>query len=196
MSMRIVSSEFVKSATDPLHYPEGDFPDVAFAGRSNVGKSSLINSMLNRKNLARISNTPGRTQLINFFKVNDKFFFVDLPGYGFAKVPEEIKRKWGPMVETYLKERDSLKLVIIILDVRRDPSQEDMSLVDWLRFYNIPHLFVLTKADKVSYSQAKNRQIAIKKNLHFAYDAILFSARTGQGKDSVWRAITDALIKT
>jgi GTP-binding protein len=189
--MKVICAEFIKSATSPSQYPEEGLSDIAFVGRSNVGKSSLINTMVNRKNLARISNTPGRTQLINFFRVNNEFFLVDLPGYGFARVPEAIKKKWGPMVEAYIKERPALRLVIVILDVRRDPSREDVALIDWLRFYNIPHLLVLTKIDKISYSEAKNRQSFIKKSL--GGDTILFSAKTGDGKEAVWRAIAEAL---
>jgi len=191
--MKVVSTEFIKSATDPAHYPGEGLPDIAFVGRSNVGKSSLINSIVNRKNLARISNTPGRTQLINFFKVNNEFFLVDLPGYGFAKAPDSIKRKWGPMIETYLKEREVLRLVIVILDVRREPSKEDLALVSWLRFYRIPYLFILTKVDKISRNQAKNRQGIVKKLLGVTEDSILFSAKTGQGKETVWQAIVQAI---
>jgi GTP-binding protein len=194
--MKIVSTEFIKSATNPSQYPEEGLPDIAFVGRSNVGKSSLINTMINRKNLARISNTPGRTQLINFFKVNNEFFLVDLPGYGFAKVPETIKRKWGPMVETYLKEREGLRLVIVILDVRRDPSKEDVALISWLRYYSIPHLFVLTKADKISYSKAKSRQSFIQKFLDLTQGIVLFSARTGKGKEAIWKEIVEMLAET
>jgi len=191
--MKVMSTEFVKSATHPTHYPEDGLYDIAFVGKSNVGKSSLINAIVNRKNLARISNTPGRTQLINFFKVNNEFFLVDLPGYGFAKVPDSIKRKWGPMIETYLRERKVLKLVIVILDVRREPSKEDLALISWLRFYHIPGFFILTKADKISRNQAKSRQELVKKLLGLADDCILFSAKTGQGKETVWKAITQAL---
>jgi len=119
ITMVVKSAEFIKSATNVAHYPEGSYPDVAFAGRSNVGKSSLINTLIQRKRLARTSNTPGRTQHINFFCVNDNLFFVDLPGYGFAKVPRALKTSWGPMVEEYLSRRRNLRLVILILDVRR-----------------------------------------------------------------------------
>jgi GTP-binding protein len=191
--MKIVSTEFIKSATAPSHYPEDGIPDIAFVGRSNVGKSSLINTLLNRKSLARVSNTPGRTQLINFFKVNNEFFLVDLPGYGFAKVPEAIKRKWGPMVETYLKERRSLSLVVVILDARRTPSKEDMDLVSWLQCYNIPRLFVLTKTDKISNNEIRNRQVLINKFLGLTQNTVLFSAKTGRGKEDIWKAIKDIL---
>ncbi|WP_367360282.1 ribosome biogenesis GTP-binding protein YihA/YsxC [Syntrophus sp. (in: bacteria)] len=187
--MKIVTVEFVKSATSPSGYPRENLPEVAFAGRSNVGKSSLINALVQRKRLARTSNTPGRTQLINFFNINDELLFVDLPGYGFARVPEAVKREWGPMVETYLRERDCLKLVVLILDIRRDPSAEDLALKSWLDFYGRRTLFVLTKMDKLSRGESKKRQRAVKELLNLDAAPILFSAKTGLGRDSVWEAI-------
>ncbi|OPY12594.1 MAG: putative GTP-binding protein EngB [Syntrophus sp. PtaU1.Bin005] len=187
--MKIVTVDFVKSATSPSGYPRESLPEVAFAGRSNVGKSSLINALVQRKRLARTSNTPGRTQLINFFNINDELLFVDLPGYGFARVPEAVKREWGPMVETYLRERDCLKLVVLILDIRRDPSAEDLALKSWLDFYGRRTLFVLTKMDKLSRGESKKRQRAVKELLNLDAAPILFSAKTGLGRDSVWEAI-------
>jgi len=192
--MKVVSTEFIKSATKPEQYPEGLLPEIAFAGRSNVGKSSLINAITQRKTLARTSSKPGCTQLINFFTVNNQFSFVDLPGYGYAKVPETVKRTWGPMIEMYLKNRASLKDVILILDVRRDPSEQDMALMDWLRYYQINPIVVLTKIDKVSRNQAKLRQRQIKEMLGLSSEAILFSARTGEGKDAVWGCIMENLV--
>ena len=191
--MKVVSAEFIKSATLPSHYPEGKLPEVAFVGRSNVGKSSLINTMTRRKNLARTSGTPGCTRLINFFEVNDQISLADLPGYGYAKVPEASRREWGPMIETYFKQRKSLKSVILILDVRRYPSEKDIDLIHWLRNYKIIPMIVLTKTDKVSRSQAKVRQHQIKELLGLTTDPILFSARTGEGKDAVWGAIQSSL---
>jgi GTP-binding protein len=191
--MKILSAEFIKSATEPAHYPEGVLPDVAFVGRSNVGKSSLINTLVRRKNLAKTSNTPGRTQLINFFLINHRYFFVDLPGYGFARVPEAVRRNWGPMVETYLKERSNLRLVVLILDIRRDPSVQDLDLLGWLDHYRIPFLPVLTKTDKLSKVQVqrRNRQVEemLTKALHLKSHPILFSAKTGEGKDILWSII-------
>ncbi|MEQ8152100.1 MAG: ribosome biogenesis GTP-binding protein YihA/YsxC, partial [Smithellaceae bacterium] len=133
--MKITSAEFVKSAVWPTQYPPATMPEIAFVGRSNVGKSSLINTLVGRKNLAKTSNTPGRTQLINFFVVNEAVSFVDLPGYGFAKVSRALKRDWGEMIEAYLKNRPNLVMVILILDIRRDPSDDDLSLRDWLEEY-------------------------------------------------------------
>ena len=193
--MKIVSAEFVKSATEPSQYPEGKLPEVAFAGRSNVGKSSLINTIARKKNLARTSSTPGCTRLINFITVNNEISLVDLPGYGYARAPIASKREWGPMIETYLKHRGSLESVIVILDVRRHPSEQDLTLIDWLRHYEIIPTVVLTKIDKISRSQAKVRQRKIKELLALTADPILFSARTGEGKDVIWGAIKDLLAR-
>ena len=189
--MKTTSVEFIKSAREPSQYPKDSLSEVAFAGRSNVGKSSLINTLVNRKRLARTSTTPGRTQLINFFTLNDRISFVDLPGYGYAKVPRSVKKEWGPMVERYLKERKNLRLVILILDVRRDPSEGDLALVEWLHFYGIDSLFVLTKIDKISKNQIRVRQRRIKELLGSSADSdmILFSAKTGEGKNAVWKEI-------
>jgi GTP-binding protein len=195
--MKIASVEFVTSATRPSHYPEGALPEMAFAGRSNVGKSSLINILVQRKGLARTSNTPGRTQLINFFTVNGKVSLVDLPGYGFAKVPPAVKKKWGPMVEAYLKERDALRLVVLILDIRREPSEDDRTLLRWLELYRIPALCVLTKTDKLSRSQVLIRRRRIGESLGMGASSaealLLFSAKTGDGREAIWKAIEEYL---
>lgn len=189
--MRILSAEFVLSATAPAHYPPPLLPEIAFVGRSNVGKSSLINALLNRKGLARTSNTPGRTQEINFFRINDRLTFVDLPGYGYAKVPERLRARWGPMIETYLRERGTLRLVVLILDIRRDPSGEDLQLMQWLSHYGIPFLIVLTKTDKVSNNgfAERRRRIAEQGGFPAETPLVAFSAKTGAGKDLLWREI-------
>lgn len=186
--MKIISAEFIKSAVWPPQYPPAVMPEIAFVGRSNVGKSSLINTLVGRKNLAKTSNTPGRTQLINFFAINEKISFVDLPGYGFAKVAQSVKKDWGDMIEAYLRERQSLCLVIFILDIRRDPSPDDLSLRDWLENYRIPYLYVMTKSDKLSNNQAIARKRAIEKTLHVSseHTPILFSAKTQKGKSDIW----------
>jgi GTP-binding protein len=187
--VKILNVEFVKSATKPAGYPQGTLPEVAFVGRSNVGKSSLINTLLRRKQLARTSNTPGRTQVINFFDINNELLFVDLPGYGFAKVPEAVKREWGPMIEAYLRDRECLKLVVFILDIRREPSKEDLALKVWLDYYGRKTLFVLTKSDKLSRSEIKNRRSYIQKILALPDSPIEFSAKTGYGRENIWEEI-------
>ncbi|MFH2074607.1 MAG: ribosome biogenesis GTP-binding protein YihA/YsxC, partial [Pseudomonadota bacterium] len=160
-----------------------------------VGKSSLINTLLNRKGLARTSNTPGRTQEINFFRVNERFAFIDLPGYGYAKVPEAVRKQWGPMVETYLRERDTLRLVVVILDVRRDPSVEDLQLMEWLQCYRIRFVICLTKRDKVSNNEFANRRRRIGEQILLSPEQPLmaFSAKTGDGKELLWREIRKTL---
>lgn len=191
--MKVASAEFIKSATKPSQYPEGNLPEVAFVGRSNVGKSSLINAITLRKNLARTSSTPGCTRLINFFKVNERISLADLPGYGYAKVPVTSRRAWQPMIETYFKQRKSLKTVVLILDVRRHLSEKDTDLIHWLHKYKIIPIIVLTKTDKLSKSQAKLRQHQIKEILGLTMAPILFSARTGEGKEAIWSAIQNSL---
>lgn len=191
LDMKITSAEFVKSAVWPAQYPPAIMPEIAFVGRSNVGKSSLMNTLVGRKNLAKTSNTPGRTQLINFFVVNEAVSFVDLPGYGFAKVSRALKRDWGEMIEAYLKNRQNLVMVILILDVRRDPGDDDLSLRDWLEEYRIPYLYVLTKVDKLSNNQAINRRRIIERILNVSADIkpIFFSAVTQKGRGEIWQVL-------
>ncbi len=188
--MIIKSAEFVKSAVKPSQYPEEDLPEIAFAGRSNVGKSSLINTLLNRKQLVKTGSTPGKTQLINFFLINDMLRFVDIPGYGYAKVPAPVRKKWGDMIETYLKTRRTLKGVVLIMDLRRIPGPEEITFMDWLNYYNIPFIRVLTKADKLSKAQQKQQQMIISESLSTDKEGfIVFSAKTKTGKNPLWDAI-------
>lgn len=192
--MKITNAEFIKSATRPAHYPQTDCPEIAFAGRSNVGKSTLINVLLNRKSLVRTSATPGRTQLINFFDVNRRFVLVDLPGYGFAKVPLAVKKAWGPMVRTYLEVRSSLAATVFIIDVRRIPGDEDLRLLDWLEEFGVPTIPVLSKIDKVSRSQRQRHVRQIAEATGLSVDAFsLFSALTREGVEDIWERIESVL---
>tara|TARA_B100000959_G_scaffold192700_1_gene201498 strand:+ start:1612 stop:2190 length:579 start_codon:yes stop_codon:yes gene_type:complete len=192
--MKIISAEFIKSAVDPAHFPKEEVPEVAFAGRSNVGKSSLMNSLLNRKNLVKVSSTPGKTQLINFFKINNQFFFVDLPGYGFARVPDAIKKKWGRMIETYLKKRKNLCLVVLILDIRHKPTEDDRLMAEWLDFYQIRTVFVANKSDKVKKSEKNKKIRSILESLEKQEkEVIIFSSKKGEGKKDLWKAIKNSI---
>jgi len=167
---------------------------VAIAGKSNVGKSSLINTLVNRKNLAKTSSSPGRTQLINFFLVNGKFSLVDLPGYGYARVSLQVRKTWKPMVESYLQTRKEIRLVILILDARRGASADDLALLDWLDYHKIPSLIALTKADKLSQiERARQKRVLADVSLLSGKPMSFFSAVTGEGKDELWRLIQEAL---
>ena len=187
--MKIHSAEFITSAVDKDHWPAEGFPEIAFLGRSNVGKSSLLNSLLNRKKLARTSNTPGRTQTINFFLVNERFYFVDLPGYGYAKVPKKMKADWGRMAEEYLANRGSLVLSIQIVDVRHKPSVLDLQLYDWLSYNHKNHLVVATKADKLSNNKLRNSLGVIEKCMPESR-VLPYSSVTGKGKEAVWNQVS------
>lgn len=192
--MIIKSAEFVTSAVKPNHYPPPDYPEIAFAGRSNVGKSSLINTLVRRKRLVKTSSTPGRTQLINFFLINDAFMLVDLPGFGYAKVPAAVKKEWGPMVEAYIAQRITLKGVVVLLDIRRQPGAEELNLIDWLRHYGVAVVPVLTKADKLSKTnQIKQRRAAAQALAVTEDRLILFSAKTGLGKEAIWQQLEGVL---
>lgn len=183
--------EFLTSAFKEGQYPPADRPEIAFAGRSNVGKSSLINVLVNRKKLARTSSTPGRTQSINFFRFGETLYLVDLPGYGFARVPVKVKQSWRQMVENYLENRETLKAVVVILDIRRDPAAGDIDLLHWLNHYQIAPIIVLTKADKLSRQQARQRAGLIAGELAGMSpdEPIVFSAKTRQGKEEIWKQI-------
>jgi GTP-binding protein len=190
----VKSAEFVTSAVKPAQYPEGDYPEVAFAGRSNVGKSSLINKLVNRKGLVKTSSTPGRTQLINFFLINQALSLVDLPGYGYAKVPARIRADWGPMVRTYLEQRKNLKGVVLLQDLRRRPKDIDLDFMAWLRENNLPCVLVATKTDKVKSSvKTKTLKSLLGALPPEAPRPILFSALTGRGKEELWAAVSELL---
>ena len=193
--MIIKSAEFVTSAVKPSQYPPAFLPEIAFAGRSNVGKSSLINTLVNRKRLVKTSSTPGRTQLINFFNINEEFSFVDIPGYGYAKVPASVKKNWGPMIETYITTRKTLKGVVLIMDLRRTPGPEEMNMLDWLNHHYISAVLVLTKSDKLSKTRQQKQLRQIANTLSADKDNfILFSAKSRQGKDKVWDAVKKLIL--
>jgi len=190
--MKVTKAEFIKSAFKEDDWPQDTQPEVAFLGRSNVGKSSLINSLLSVRGLARTSSTPGRTQSLNFFSVNDKFKFVDLPGFGYARVPKNIKSTWGEMATTYLAKRRQLVLSIHIVDSRHEPTKQDLQLHEWLEQSDKPRLIVATKSDKLSHNE-------LTRNLkHIAHvlddDSVMaYSAKSGRGRDELWRAIRTAI---
>jgi GTP-binding protein len=189
---------FIKSAVKPTQYPQHDLPEVAFIGRSNVGKSSLLNTLVNKRNLARISNTPGRTQLINFFNIDEKLCFVDLPGYGFAKVPEHMQKQWQPMIESYLLQSENLKGVILIVDSRHKPTKHDIIMREWLLSYGIPTIIVATKIDKIPKTKQQKQINLIKNTLKIQPEESLlpFSALSGKGLKSVWDAIAQVTLNS
>ena len=161
--MKIVSSDLQAMAVAPKGYPDDDLFEIAFAGRSNVGKSSLINAMLNRANLARTSGKPGKTRTINFYLINERFRFVDLPGYGYAQVSKRERKKWGEIIERYLKQRKNLKAIVLIVDIRHAPSPQDLDMYRWIKAYGYDAIIVATKADKISKGQRQKHLNIIKK---------------------------------
>lgn len=190
--MKITSAEFIKSAFNETHWTTDGLPEIAFLGRSNVGKSSLLNSLLQRKGLARTSNTPGRTQSINFFLVNEQFYFADLPGYGYAKVSKTMRADWGKMAEEYLANRRELALSIQLVDSRHQPTALDKQLHEWLIYHGKNHLVVATKADKLSGNKLKTSLREIEKALPES-KIISYSALTGKGREELWREIGNSL---
>lgn len=189
--MRITSAEFVTSAVTPVQYPADAGPEVAFVGRSNVGKSSLINTLLNRRGLAKTSATPGKTRTINFFRINGALGFVDLPGYGFAQVSRTERATWGPMVEQLFRTRQELRGVVHLIDVRHTPTSEDRRMRAWLRQWHRPLLVVATKVDKIGRPQRPSHLKQINEALSLDADAlvVLFSAQTGEGREKIWEWI-------
>lgn len=190
--MRISSARFVKSAKQANDFPKDRKPEIAFCGRSNSGKSSLLNALTNSHGLARTSSSPGRTQLINFFLVDGQTYYVDLPGYGYAKVPKGIRDTWGEMIENYLRNREPLKLAIMLVDSRIPPTDSDRTMKEWLDHFGIPNLVVLTKSDKISRNEMTKALRKCAETLQ-TKEIIAFSAITGFGKDAVLKKIRDAI---
>lgn len=193
MIIKSVDLETVCGITSSL--PDNQLPEVAFAGKSNVGKSSLINALINRKSLARTSSQPGKTQTINFYNVNGELYFVDLPGYGYAKVSLEIKNKWGRMIENYLQKSEQLKAVFLLIDIRHDPSENDRNMYNWVLYNGYSPIIIATKLDKIKRSQVQKHIKAIKTGLNVepGTTVIPFSATSKQGRDEIWETIDQLL---
>lgn len=193
--MRITEAEFVKSAIDPSAFPKDGRPEIAFVGRSNVGKSSLLNNLLGRKGLAKTSSTPGKTQLLNFFSINHRYYFVDLPGYGYAKVPLAMKERWGRIVTEYLATRTHLRLAVVLVDSRHKPSPLDIELLDLLEAAGRPYIIVATKVDKLKSSQRARQFNALRDGLGLEPDArpIPYSVEDNRGRKELWTVLDEVL---
>ena len=191
MIIKQVSLGFVCGITSTL--PDTGQPEIAFAGKSNVGKSSLINALMNRKALARTSGQPGQTQTINYYHVNEEMYLVDLPGYGYAKVSESVKEKWGNMIESYLHSSQTLKAVFLLIDIRHDPSANDKTMYDWISYQGYQPVIIATKLDKIKRSQIQKQVKRIREGLDVAEKTpiIPFSAQTKQGRDEIWDLIEE-----
>lgn len=189
--MKVTSSDIVISAVKPEQYPDTSIPEFALAGRSNVGKSSFINKMLNRKGLARISSKPGKTQTLNFYLINEILHFVDVPGYGYAKVSKKEREAWGKMIETYFTRREQLNAVILIIDLRHPPTEDDRMMYEFLKHYEIPCIIIATKADKIPKGKWQKHLKVTKETLDIDPNdhIVLFSSETGLGKDEAWAII-------
>ncbi|SDI10882.1 ribosome biogenesis GTP-binding protein YihA/YsxC [Paenibacillus naphthalenovorans] len=189
--MKVNQAEFVISAVGPSQYPSDALPEIALAGRSNVGKSSLINRMINRKNLARTSSKPGKTQQLNYYRINTDLFFVDLPGYGYAQVSKTEREKWGKFIEEYLLKREYLQLVLQVIDLRHPPSKDDQAMYAWLKHKGVPVCLVATKADKIPKGKWQKHMKIVRETLGAdkSDPLVLFSSETGLGKDELWSVI-------
>ena len=188
--MKVQSVALKVVAGNIKQFPEDTLPEIAFVGKSNVGKSSLINSLVSRKSLARTSSAPGKTRTINWYEVNEKLFFVDLPGYGYAKVSKAEQQKWGKVIEHYLNKRESLRLVLLLVDVRHAPGEGDQMMMEWLKYYQVPTLVVATKSDKIKRSQHEKQKKLIRETLGISKeDLLLYSSETKAGRDEVWSRI-------
>jgi GTP-binding protein len=190
--MKITSADFLKSALKAADWPRDNTPEIAFLGRSNVGKSSLINSLLGVRGLARASGTPGRTQALNFFLINNRFRFVDLPGYGYARAPRALQAEWSKAAEDYLAQREQLVLSIHIVDSRHEPSKQDLQLHEWLVHHRKPHLIVATKSDKLSHNEL-TRNIDQISRIFGTNQIAIYSATKQRGRNELWGAIEKSL---
>ena len=195
MEINTHNAEILLSAANKSHYPQDEIPEIALAGRSHVGKSSFINTLLNRKNLARTSGKPGKTQLLNFFNIDNQLRFVDVPGYGYAKVSKTERAKWGRMIEEYLTTRENLRAVVSLVDFRHEPSADDVQMYEFLKYYEIPVIVVATKADKIPRSKWNKHESVIKKRLDFDKndDFLIFSSVNKDGLDAAWDAILEKI---
>lgn len=193
MIIKSVDLETVCGITSKL--PENKMPEVAFAGKSNVGKSSLINTLINRKSYARTSSQPGKTQTINFYNINKELYFVDLPGYGYAKVSNEIKEKWGKMIENYLVQSKQLKAIFLLVDIRHEPSANDKNMYDWIVYHGYHPIIIATKLDKIKRSQVQKQIKAIRQGLQVEKDTVIvpFSSLSKQGREEIWGSIEKIL---
>ena len=183
--LKITSAEFLQGVADLRQLPKNALREVLFIGRSNVGKSSLLNKMCNRKNLARSSSTPGKTREINYYVINNAFYFVDLPGYGFARVPRNVVDTWAPMLEEYLRDTPQLRAVVVLLDMRREPDERDSRMIAWLKHYNVPALYVFTKADKLNRQEFLRAEQTVSAGLGITERIIPTSATSGLGLDEL-----------
>jgi GTP-binding protein len=189
--MKVTSADIVISAVRPEQYPAEPYPEFALAGRSNVGKSSFINKMINRKNLARTSSKPGKTQTLNFYVINDSMHFVDVPGYGYAKVSKSEREAWGKMIETYFTSREQLRAALLIVDLRHPPTKDDVMMYNFLKHHDLPCIVIATKADKIPKGKWQKHLKVTRETLDLDKEdeLIVFSGETGEGKDQAWGAL-------
>ncbi|MFP3323702.1 ribosome biogenesis GTP-binding protein YihA/YsxC [Planococcus sp. SIMBA_160] len=189
--MKVHNVELVISAVRPAQYPETELPEFALAGRSNVGKSSFINKLIGRKSMARISSKPGKTQTLNFYKIEEELFFVDVPGYGYAKVSKSEREAWGKMIETYITSREQLRAVVQIVDLRHPPSKDDQMMYDFMKHYGIPCIIIATKADKIPKGKWDKHKKIVREGLDMEKGdpLIVFSSETGLGQEAAWEEI-------
>ncbi len=193
--MKVNKAEIVISAVEEAQYPDDQLPEIVLLGRSNVGKSSFVNTLIERRGLARTSSQPGKTQTMNFYRINDMFHFVDMPGYGYARVSKKEREKWGKMIEKYLKQRDNVHLIFQLMDARHEPSDDDAMMYDWLIYYGLHPIVIATKSDKLSKTNQKKsvNTIARVLSINNPQDIILFSTETKIGKEEAWKSIESIL---